>query len=293
MAARKLKPGPRRAAWRERILLRAESRRVRVTEACRRAGISRTAFYRWKARFRAEGISGLSDRTRRPHGHPRTTPAEVVAKIVVLRSRYGWGPLRIAGFLEAEHGIRMSGPGVWKILARFGLSRGVRRGRPRRPRTTEPLFHDLDVSAVEAPAADARGGRPLFLYFAADVAAGVTVVRSYDRCDARTAVAFLSFALTWLPFRPQAVRTEEIEEFGGPFRDFLHWHGIRPVAGRPLGALPLDVASAGIDRLRRGVILSENADVPDLVRAWETKAYLPGPGRASGSAAGGDHRKGR
>lgn len=283
MAARVQKSASDRVAWRERILLRAASGRSNVTEACRAAGISRTVFYRWKARAGAEGPSGLADRSRRPHGHPRTTPTETVAKIVLLRSRYGWGPARIAAFLESEQGIKISGPGIWKILDRLDMGRGGRRGRPRAGVPPEAGFHDLDISAIEVRPPDAAAGeRPLFLYFAADVAADVTVARAYDRCEARVAVAFLSYALSWLPFRPHAVRTEAADEFGGPFRDFLHSHGIRAVAGRPVGALPLDVAAVGIDRLRRGMLLSGNAGILDKILAWEIRAHLKGRADTAG-----------
>ena len=71
--------------------------------------------------------------------------------------------------------------------------------------------------------------------------------------------------------------TEPGEEFGGPFRDFLFWHGIRQIAGRPIGGLPLEIEAGGFDRLRRGVILGANADIADKIRAWEIRAHLRAP----------------
>ena len=48
-------------------------------------GVSRQCAYRWLHRFRAEGPSGLVDRSSRPHRCPRRTPAAVESAVVDLR----------------------------------------------------------------------------------------------------------------------------------------------------------------------------------------------------------------
>jgi transposase len=262
-----------RAERRLKVLLSAETGRMSVKGICERAGISRTLFYRWRSRLRAEGPTGLADRSRRPRGHPRTTPTEVVARIVFVRLHFAWGPDRIRRFLAQEHGIAMSGPGVWKVLARLGLSRiqsgSGHPGRPRKGAASEPPSREVDLSIWEDRSSGPGG---LCLYFAADVAAGMTIVRAYDRRDPRTAVAFLGFALGWLPFRPHAVRTEPGPEFGGPFQDFLAWHGMRHVIGRPLGGLSLEAEAVGVGRLRRGMVFSANSGLVESIRTWENRA---------------------
>jgi hypothetical protein len=58
-----------------------------VAEFCRRQQISRQTFYKWRARYAAEGIAGLSERSRRPASSPTATTAEVEDAIVALRKR--------------------------------------------------------------------------------------------------------------------------------------------------------------------------------------------------------------
>ena len=46
-----------------------------MTELAAEYGISRKTGYKWVERYEAEGPGALLDRSRRPHGHPATTPA--------------------------------------------------------------------------------------------------------------------------------------------------------------------------------------------------------------------------
>jgi transposase-like protein len=81
-------------AWRFKVLQEAAATERNIARTCRRFGISRQAFYRWKRRFEAYGEAGLWDRPRAPHRSPRATPREVVSKILYLRSTIISGPAR-------------------------------------------------------------------------------------------------------------------------------------------------------------------------------------------------------
>jgi Helix-turn-helix domain len=78
-------------AWRFKILRRAAAT-GNVARTCRHFGLSRKTFYKWKRRFDAHGQAGLGDRSRTPHHSPRSTPPDVVSKILYLRQRYHFGP---------------------------------------------------------------------------------------------------------------------------------------------------------------------------------------------------------
>ena len=54
---------------------------------------------KWAARFRAEGVRGMQDRSSRPRSCPRRTPDVVVRQIVRLRWRQRLGPVQIGGQL--------------------------------------------------------------------------------------------------------------------------------------------------------------------------------------------------
>jgi transposase len=64
----------------------------RMSEICRRFGISRKTGYKWLSRFLDAGEEGLSDRPRRPHHCPGKTAKEI--EQLILRARQAhpvWG----------------------------------------------------------------------------------------------------------------------------------------------------------------------------------------------------------
>ncbi len=69
-----------------------------VSSVCRRYGISRKTFYKWKKRYVAQGEAGLRDQHCGPHRCPRATAPEIVQKILYLRQHqhYSFGPGRIS-----------------------------------------------------------------------------------------------------------------------------------------------------------------------------------------------------
>jgi transposase InsO family protein len=88
-----------------------------LRRAAERFQVSPTTAARWADRYRRLGVDGMVDRSSRPHRCPTQTPRRVVAKVVHLRTRRGWGPARI--------GPRVGLPAstVHKILRREGLPR--------------------------------------------------------------------------------------------------------------------------------------------------------------------------
>jgi transposase InsO family protein len=84
--------------------------------AARAAGVCPRTVRKWVARFEAEGIEGLKDRSSRPHRLYRPTPEAIVERIEALR-RQRWTGKQIA----AEAGV--SPATVSRTLRRLGLSR--------------------------------------------------------------------------------------------------------------------------------------------------------------------------
>ena len=79
-------------------------------------GVAPKTVGKWVARFRAEGVEGLADRSSRPRRLHRPTPAAVVERVEALR-RERWTGKQIA----AEAGV--SPATVSRILRRLGLNR--------------------------------------------------------------------------------------------------------------------------------------------------------------------------
>jgi len=73
-----------------------------VKEACHRCGVSRKTYYKWKNRFREEGIDRLKNRSRRPGLSPKKTDAQVESEIVKIK----------LNSLDGEHtGSEITSPG--------------------------------------------------------------------------------------------------------------------------------------------------------------------------------------
>jgi transposase InsO family protein len=94
-----------------------------VARTCRHFGISRQAFYRWKRRYDALGVTGLADRPSRPQRSPKATPQDVVSKILYLRQTYHFGPGKIADYLRRFHQQSLAVSSVHRILVRHGMNR--------------------------------------------------------------------------------------------------------------------------------------------------------------------------
>src|SRR3954465_5311225 len=97
----------RLTAWRLRVLQEAAAE-GNVARVCRRFGISRKSFYKWKRRHAEHGDAGLCDRPRTPHRSPRTTVRDVISKILYLRQHYHFGAPRIAAYLRRFHEVAIA-----------------------------------------------------------------------------------------------------------------------------------------------------------------------------------------
>ena len=84
--------------------------------AARAAGVCPRTARKWVARFKAEGIEGLKDRSSRPHHLRKPTPAAIVERVEALRRQRFTGKQ-----IAAEAGV--SPATASRILRRLGLNR--------------------------------------------------------------------------------------------------------------------------------------------------------------------------
>jgi transposase len=80
------------------------------------AGVCPRTVRKWVARYRAEGVAGLQDRSSRPHRLRRPTPQEIIIRIEDRRR------LRMTGQQIAKE-VGVSPATVSRVLSRAGLSR--------------------------------------------------------------------------------------------------------------------------------------------------------------------------
>jgi transposase len=120
------------------VIAVAEGASVNVAQACRDAGVSRKSFYKWLARYRAEGLSGIEERSRRPHHSPRQCSIAIEEQVVRLRKELAdagldHGATTIQWHLGRVKNV-LSPPSVatvHRILVRRGLVVAQPRKRPK------------------------------------------------------------------------------------------------------------------------------------------------------------------
>lgn len=88
-----------------------------IPRAAERFEVAWATAKKWADRYRAEGPSGMFDRSSRPRRQPYRTPPSVVRQVVRLRLRRRWGPVEIGDALG------MAPSTVHAVLVRCRLNR--------------------------------------------------------------------------------------------------------------------------------------------------------------------------
>ena len=235
MTERELAKG---AAYRLGILYHAQEVTGNVAKTCRYYGIAPQTYYKWLRRYEEDGADGLRYRSRRPLSSPNATKLEVVGKVIHLRKNYHFGSQKIAMYLKRYHDIDISVSGVWRILKRLDMSRLPASKRYVRHERRWKLYEkplpghqvQIDVKFV-APLGGAK--KRYYQFTAIDDCTRLRILRIYERLNQKTAIQFADDVLEKLPFRVEAVQTDN----GAEFQSSIHWHmldrGIRHIYIKP------------------------------------------------------------
>jgi len=76
---------------RQLLIARVREQGWAISHAAKAMGISRQCAHRWIARFDAEGLAGLADRSSRPHRCPNRTGADVEDQVLAARREHRRG----------------------------------------------------------------------------------------------------------------------------------------------------------------------------------------------------------
>lgn len=110
-----------------------------VEQTCGFYGISPATFYAWRARFRSDGLEGLSERSRRPRSSPSQIGGELEARIVAMRRAHDeWGARRIRDELRLAGEDPPAVSTIHQVLVRNALVEH----KPARPRTVHRFERD-------------------------------------------------------------------------------------------------------------------------------------------------------
>lgn len=137
----------------ERLLFIADHLRsgLSVSELCRRYGVSRKTGYKWIERYRQQGVDGLEERSRRPHGNGLAISYAQRQAIIELRTREPGppGPKKLHTLLLQRWASEdvPSRTSIYNILKEAGLI-DRRRSRRRVQPTPQPLLSAQEPNGV-------------------------------------------------------------------------------------------------------------------------------------------------
>jgi len=163
-----------------------------IGETARRWHTSRRIVRKWLRRFQAEGELGLQDRSHKPHFCPQQTPPEREQQVVSARQQTGYGPLRLAPYLQRQ-GVCIPAGTIRHILKRHGLSRpsGARR-HPLYPAhwawQSQSPFTFIQVDAKDIHDKNALGTALCHHLVTHDLPR-----YQYTACEARSRLRFLAY----------------------------------------------------------------------------------------------------
>jgi transposase InsO family protein len=111
------------AEQRYQAVLAVISDGLSISQVASKVGVSRQTVHAWLARYEAQGLEGLKDRSHRPDRCPHQMPAAVEAAVLELRrSRPYWGPRRLVFELAKRRVAPLpSESAVYRALVRAGM----------------------------------------------------------------------------------------------------------------------------------------------------------------------------
>jgi len=200
-----------------------------VNNAASAAGVSARTAYKWLARFRSDGVSGLRDRSSRPLRMPRLTSPDWQLQVVTMRREYRMTSPAIA------RQLRLPRSTVCRILARAGMSRlrdldpppVVRRYQKERPGELVHVdikklgrFARAGKRVTDNPRQANRGIGWEFVHVCVDDATRIAYVETLDDELGTTCARFFERAIAW--FASLGIRIERvISDNGSGYRSFV------------------------------------------------------------------------
>lgn len=108
------------------LLVKSYEEKSSISETARIFKTTRNTVRKAIQRYEREGEAGLVNRSRRPKHSPRQTPAGIEGKVLALRKKTNFGPLRLHHWLKAN-GLTISPSTIRNILRRNGMAKRRRK----------------------------------------------------------------------------------------------------------------------------------------------------------------------
>jgi transposase InsO family protein len=218
---------------------------INVAAFCREYGISRDTFYRWRARYRDEGLAGLEQRSSAPLQSPGRTPESVEDAVVALRKELDEAGLDAGAATIQWHLGRRRTPAVpsaatiWRIQVRRGFVTPQPRRRPRSSLRRFEAAAPNELWQADATKWVIGSGQVEILTFLDDHSRLITASRAVQTATVdNTWMTFCSAVEAW--GLPIGHLSDNGLNFSGRLRGYevafeinLRAAGVRPITSRP------------------------------------------------------------
>jgi len=211
-----------------------------VSLVCRKFGIGRKSFYRWRKRYDPWNLTSLESHSRRPKHSPHKTPWDVEQQILEIKRLHPrWGKEKIALYMQVKKDIALSGKTVWKILSRHRL---IVRYKTKKRKTPKPrvnwaeIHNPGDLAELDTKFINLQGRR-VYQYTLIDVASRWRYCEIHSALDGETTIKFLSQIFNRTPLKFKAIQTDNGHEFQKVVTAWLRKNNIRHLythKGRPI-----------------------------------------------------------
>lgn len=198
--------------YREQMFVLKETQGYSVVQICRLFNISRTTYYRWQKRRHLPG--GLKNCSSRPKTSPRRFTQDIEKKVLSLRRKTGFCPLKLAILLQRE-GVKISSSGVYSVLKRYSLNRRRDKKAPPRRYEKREAFDLVHVDVKYLGRLTSSKNRP-YQFSAVDDATRLAFAKIYHSKSSRHAAQFLAEVPRFFGARMRAVMTDNGFEFTKP-----------------------------------------------------------------------------
>lgn len=271
-----------RVAWFDYYRAHRES----VSLTCRRFGISRNTFHKWKRRYNPSILSSLEDHSRRPHRVRQSkVPQEHIFLIKRLRTQYPYySKYKLAVIVKRDHGVTLSASTVGRIIIKYNLF-----FRPKYPAKKKRYAAKMAIERQHLPRdyaitepgdlveSDTKHlpflGKKRYAFVAVDcVGKGVTITLSTSPSSLKNA-ALIEKTKAAFPFKVKAWENDNGPENLKDFHGSLKASGIpqyfaypycpddKPYVERVIGTLEREF-------VQQGNLVSDIAEQQRRIDAW-------------------------
>jgi len=263
---------------------------------CRHFGITRSNFYKWKARYELIGIRGLETHSTRPRRTRQpTTLLSTVDLVRSLRKRNPeYSKYKLAVVLKRDYGIVLSPSTIGRIINQYQLffTRPVkpknhphRRVRIRKPKDLNPVSPGdlVEVDVKHLPNIDCKQ----YAFVAIDVVSKQVSVHVSTSISATQGAIAWTKACEQFQFEPQAVLNDNGSENLGKFAQVLEeletpQYFARPRTPKDKPHVERMIGTIERECIQWGGLAANVADQQELIDTWLTKYHSYRPHQSLG-----------